>query len=156
MISYFNTPLTGRKVLLGFIAAYVVIIAVNMTLAVQAVNTFPGLEVKNSYVASQNFDADRNAQIALGWDVGATVADGELRLSIVDTEGNPVFAEITSAVFGRATSVRDDQTPAFDFDGALYRAPVTTAPGNWNLRLVVTAADGTVFRQRVVVLVDRG
>jgi nitrogen fixation protein FixH len=154
MNSYFTTPFTGRKVLLGFVGAFGVIISVNLVLAFQAVSTFPGLEVKNSYVASQNFDADKAAQLALGWDVGAAVQNGELQLTILDQNANPVFADITSAIFGRATSVRDDQVPAFVFDGSIYRAPVVTSAGNWNLRLSVTASDGTIFRQRVVVLVD--
>lgn len=44
--------LTGRHVLLMFVAGFGIIIAVNLTLAFSAVRTFPGLEVKNSYVAS--------------------------------------------------------------------------------------------------------
>ena len=69
-------PLTGRKVFLMFAAAFSVIIGVNLILAYKAVTTFPGLEVKNSYVASQSFDAERAAQLALGWDIGAEVTDG--------------------------------------------------------------------------------
>jgi nitrogen fixation protein FixH len=34
---------------------------VNLLMAYQAISTFPGLEVKNSYVASQKFD-ERNAR----------------------------------------------------------------------------------------------
>ena len=49
--------LTGRKVFFITAGAFAVIIGVNVTMAVLAVGTFPGLEVKNSYVASQSFDA---------------------------------------------------------------------------------------------------
>ena len=66
------TEIKGWHVALWFSMAFGVIIAVNLTLAFNAVRTFPGLEVKNSYVASQSFDADRAAQNALGWD-GAAV-----------------------------------------------------------------------------------
>ena len=62
-------PLTGRKVFLMFVAFFGLIIAVNVTMAVQAVKTFPGLEVANSYVASQTFDADRAAQERLAREV---------------------------------------------------------------------------------------
>ena len=51
--------LTGGHVLAMFVAMFGVIITVNMILAFSAVKTFPGLEVKNSYVASQSFDRDR-------------------------------------------------------------------------------------------------
>lgn len=143
--------LNGRHVLAGFVLAFGIIISVNVTLAVSAVQTFPGLEVKNSYVASQSFDVDRAAQEALGWDVSAQVERGELILRIIGPDG-PVAPSIEKAVFGRATSVRDDQTPEFRFDGVALRAPVTAGPGNWNLRLWARAEDGTLFRQRIVVV----
>lgn len=148
-------PITGRKVFFAMAGAFGIIISVNLLLAYSAIKTFPGLEVRNSYVASQNFDADRTAQLALGWDVSADVTNEELHLFITDADGRAVEVTDLQATFGRATSVRDDQTPDFVFTGAHYAAPVTTAPGNWNLRMTAVAADGTEFRQRVVVLVQR-
>lgn len=154
MTSLFRGPITGPKFFAIFASFFVVIIGVNLVLAVKAVTTFPGLEVSNSYVASQNFDADRAAQEALGWQIDVAVHQGELQLAITDAEGQPVRADALVATFGRATSVRDDQSPDFVFDGAVYRAPVTTSGGNWNLRFDATAENGAHFRQRVVVIVD--
>lgn len=154
MTNIFKGPITGPKFFAIISSFFIVIISVNIVLAVKAVQTFPGLEVKNSYVASQNFDTDRASQEALDWTVDATVRQGQLRLSITDADGTPVEVQAVSGTFGRATSVRDDQTPVFAFDGKVYQAPVETAPGNWNLRFEATAPDGTQFRQRVVVLVD--
>jgi nitrogen fixation protein FixH len=154
MMTLFRGPITGPKFAAIFASFFGVIIAVNLVLAFKAVSTFPGLETANSYVASQRFDTDRQAQEALGWDVGAVVHGGELQLSIKDADGNPVQAGSVTGTFGRATSVRDDQIPAFVFDGSLYRAQVKSDQGNWNLRLVAVAADGTEFRQRIVVIVD--
>ncbi|KAA9006081.1 FixH family protein [Histidinibacterium aquaticum] len=141
----------GQHVLAGFGLAFGVIIAVNMTLATQAVKTFPGLEVKNSYVASQHFDDDRAAQEALGWEVGAALEGDELVLSITDPDGTPVIPARIAGTFGRPTSVAEDQSPAFVFDGLVHRAKVEAGPGNWNLRLEAVAQDGTEFRQRLVV-----
>lgn len=146
-------PLTGRKVLLILLSAFGVILAANLTLAFSAVGTFPGVETKHPYVVSQNFDADRAAQLALGWDVRATVQGDELRLSIKDLYGNAVQPELTSATLGRATHVQDDQSPDFRWEGGAFLAPVDLAPGNWNLRLAALAADGTPFRQRIVIYV---
>lgn len=142
--------LTGWHVLAIFGGGFGIIIAVNLTLAYQAVATFPGLEAKNSYVASQKFNASRSAQEALGWDVRAYTEAGALVLDIAK-DGTPVAPKIVSATFGRATSVAQDQTPIFVFDGGVHRAPVQITPGNWNLRLEAEAADGTVFKQRIVV-----
>lgn len=142
--------MTGRKFLLIMIGAFSIIIAVNLTLAYQAVATFPGLEVKNSYVASQTFDADRKAQVALGWDVAAVVDAGQFRLSF-RKNGAPVEPTIVSAVLGRATNIASDQTPILVFDGNDFTAPIDLATGNWNLRLVAKAEDGTEFKQRIIV-----
>jgi nitrogen fixation protein FixH len=142
----------GWHVFAGFVAAFGLIIAVNVTLAISAVATFPGLETKNSYVASQNFDADRAAQNALNWSLDATVEGSMLRLAFRDKRG-PVRPEISQAILGRATHTGEDRIPVFKFDGDVFWATVTLAPGNWNLRLEARAEDGTLFRQRVVLKV---
>ncbi|MEQ6250011.1 FixH family protein [Sulfitobacter sp. HNIBRBA3233] len=142
----------GWHVFTVFALAFGTIIAVNLTLAVSAVRSFPGLEVRNSYVASQSFDADRAAQLSLGWDVSATLEGNELRLVILD-HGRPIAPVIESAVFGRATSVAADQAPQFGFDGTALRARVEAGRGNWNLRLKARAEDGTLFQQRLIVKV---
>lgn len=144
---------TGRHMFLITAGAFAVIIGVNLTLAFKAVQTFPGLEVKNSYVASQVFDENRIAQEALGWDVGAVIDGSDLVFSIRDADGNPVELASLESTFGRATSVKDDQTPEFEFVNGDYVAPVTVSRGNWNLRVKATAPDGTLFQQRIVIWV---
>ena len=91
--------ITGYHVLGMFGGAFTIIIGVNLVLATQAVRTFPGLEVKNSYVASQTFDADRSAQEALGWNVSAALDGDRLTLSITDGIG-PLVPTIHKAVLG--------------------------------------------------------
>ena len=59
------TELTGKHVLAITVSAFAVIIGVNVLLAVKAVSTFPGLEVDNSYVASQGFSDFGGYHIAL-------------------------------------------------------------------------------------------
>ena len=140
----------GRHVAAIFVTAFSIIISVNVTLAVNAVRTFPGLEVKNSYVASQSFDEERAAQEALNWDVAAQLDGSDLVLTILE-DGEAIAPEILAATFGRATTTAHDQTPAFMFDGTALRAPVEVGKGNWNLRLHARAADGTQFKQRIIV-----
>ena len=141
---------TGRHAAMVFVGAFAVIIGVNLVLAFSAVKTFPGLEVKNSYVASQEFDERRHAQEALGWDVQASATGGLVILTIRDEAGRAVEVEELTAVLGRATHVKDDLTPAFSFDGQAYVAPVELADGNWNIRMKAVAPDGTEFQQRVI------
>lgn len=146
-------PLTGGKVLAIALAAFGVVIAVNVTLAVSAVRTFPGLEVKNSYVASQTFDATKSAQEALGWTVEAEWQEGVLSLAITDASGASVEAQKLDALVGWATSTRDDVRPDFSYDGTAYRTPLILEPGNWNIRLKAVAEDGTLFQQRIVLYI---
>ena len=144
---------TGRHAAIVFVSAFGVIILVNIALAVSAVRTFPGLEVKNSYVASQQFDDRKAAQEALGWDVSARSADGQVILSITDANGAPVQVDSLKAVLGRATHVKEDLRPDFVFDGRAYVAPAELGDGNWNIRMTAKAPDGTEFSQRVVLRV---
>ena len=146
--------LTGRHVAAIFVAGFGVIIAVNLALAYSAVKTFPGLEVANSYVASQQFDDRRAAQEALGWQVKASARDGEVWLSITDGAGAPVEVAALEATLGRATHVQDDMVPEFVFNGEAYVADVPLGAGNWNIRMVARAADGTEFSQRVILHVQ--
>ncbi len=146
-----SKEITGRHVFAMVAGSFAVIIGVNLFMAYKAVATFPGLETKNSYVASQSFDADRTAQVALGWEVSGRVTGGLLVLTIKDGDGNPVQVSSLTTTLGRATHVGEDINPVFEFDGTAYISPVELAPGNWNLRMVAVAADGTNFRQRVIV-----
>lgn len=141
---------TGRHMLMVFCGAFGVIISVNLVLAYSAVKTFPGLEVKNSYVASQEFDLRRDAQQSLGWSVYASAQENQVTLEISDAEGNPVEVAKLSAILGRATHVKDDQKPEFKFNGTAYVAPADLGPGNWNIRMVARAKNGVEFTQRVI------
>lgn len=145
-----EAKLTGWHVLLIFGGGFGVIIAVNLLLAYSAIRTFPGLEVSNSYVASQEFNTRKAAQEGLGWHVAADHENGVLVLAITDARGRAVEAARLEATVGRATHVAEDQTPDFTFDGRAYVAPVRLADGNWNIRMKAWAADGTLFEQRVV------
>ena len=142
-------PFTGRKVFAVFAGAFGVIIGVNLLMAYLAIGTFPGMDVKNSYVASQTFDDDRDAQLALGWAVKVSYQDGELRVDVAGDAGQSADVAKLNAIVGRPTHVRDDQTPKFQQHGGVFTAPITLAPGKWNLRLKATALDGTAFKQRL-------
>ena len=141
--------ITGRHVFIGTAAAFGVIIAVNVTMAVQAVGTFPGLEVKNSYVPSQSFDTRRAAQEALGWDISAVIENGALNLAITDQAGAPVRPVRLSAVLGRPTIARDDREVTFAPSSGHLLAPVDLAPGAWVLKLEAESAEGVAFSKRI-------
>lgn len=145
-------PLTGRAVLGLFVAGFGIIIAVNIALAVSAVRTFPGLEVANSYVASQDFDVRRAAQARLGWRVSASYVPGRLTLMLTDREGSRLRPADIALRLGRPTEQADDLTAVLDAD---LGADVALAPGRWRLDVTATAPDGTRFQKILLIRVPK-
>lgn len=143
--------MTGRKVFLITAGFFGVIITVNLVMATQAVTTFPGLEVKNSYVASQSFDDERTAQVALGWQLATdySPAAKELRLTFTDAEGLPAPLSDLQVLIGRTTEAREDSRPEFRHDAGAYVTPIALGQGKWMLHVEARAEDGTLFRKRV-------
>jgi nitrogen fixation protein FixH len=145
------TELTGRHVAAMFVGGFSIIIAVNLLLATKAVSTFPGLEVPNSYVASQSFDVRRNAQNALGWTSDITYDDGVLVVQMRDRDGNAAPIRNLTAHIGRPTEARDDIALDLDASG---RVAVDLARGMWRLDLEGTADDGTLYQRAIPLKVD--
>ncbi len=145
--------LTGQHVLAITVGAFSVVIGVNMALAYFAVATFPGLEVRNSYVASQTFDAERTAQRALGWTLESAYAAGTLRLTFRDAAGLPAPVHDLSVLVGRTTEARDDARPVFVEHGGVFAAPISLQTGKWMMQVQAFAPDGTAFRQRIDLMV---
>jgi len=147
-------PLTGRKVLFIIVSFFGVIMSVNFYMAYRAISTFPGLESQHKYIAGKGFHDQRAAQIAMGWTVDVEFNAGELQVVILDKAGNPAGVAKMSATVGRLTHAREDQTPQFQQRGGKFLAPLTLAPGQWNLRMEATAYDSSPFRQRLEFYVD--
>ena len=146
---------TGRHAAAVFIGAFGLIFSVNFFMAYNAVSTFPGIETRNSYIASQTFDDRRAAQESLQWDVGARHADSILTLSITGPNGRPVQPGSMEVTVGRPTSTTDDRSPAFTFDGQAYVAEESLPYGNWDMWIEARALDGTPFTQRLQIVVER-
>lgn len=151
MTGFFRGPITGPKFFAIFASFFIVIIAVNIVMATSAIETFPGLVVKNSYVASQSFDRDRAAQEALGWSVDATVDGDHIEIAITNANGAAVEPATVAATFGRPTTTRDDQELELTFDGSVFRGPIDYEPGQWRLWITATADNGTEFKQELQV-----
>ena len=141
--------ITGRQVFAVSAGAFAVIIAVNVYMAYSAISTFPGVEVANSYVASQQFDDDRAAQEALGWRAEPSYDGKALALKISDRQGLPAPVQALRVTISRPTQKRDDVSPEMRYSGGLWVADLALAPGAWVVHLEADAPDGTVFRQRL-------
>jgi nitrogen fixation protein FixH len=134
--------LTGRKVLLIAVAAFGVIVAANLAMLFAATGTFPGLVVKNSYIASQGWDKKTDAQRALGWRAVTDYADGTLRVNMIGNTGDRVAGLSVVAVVGRPATTRGDVRLELTegLDG--YTAPLDLASGQWRVMITGTNSDG--------------
>ncbi|MCX7286869.1 MAG: FixH family protein [Rhodobacterales bacterium] len=146
--------LTGKHVLAITVGAFAVIIGVNLLLAFKAVSTFPGLEVENSYVASQGFNERKAAQEALGWTLDPVYRNGRLSLGFLDRTGLAVEVQELSVLVGRPTEETDDVWPTFTLVGGVYTADVALNRGKWIIKVTAKSADGVLFERRSEVFVQ--
>ena len=138
-------PLTGRTVLICLILFFGIIIGVNVTLAVFAIDSLPGTEVDSAYSASLAYESEIVAareQAARGWKVNAHVArsaDGraEVRVEARDRNGAPIQGLSFSSRLERPADRRGDRPVELaDAGTAQYRGDVAgLAPGLWDLVL---------------------
>jgi nitrogen fixation protein FixH len=129
---------TGRHAAAIFVAFFGVVAAVNLTMARLASSTFGGVVVRNSYVASQNFNRwldQANAEKALGWKATA-VREADNRLT-VSLSGVPEGAQVT-AIARHPLGREPDQALAFSPLGeGRFRSTATLPATRWQLRLQV-------------------
>jgi len=146
-------PLTGRKVLLIAVAAFAVVLAANLAMLLAATGTFPGLVVKNSYVASQGWNRKTAAQRALGWQASASYGDDTLRVTMTGPDGAPVRGLGVVAVVGRPASARDDVRLELTEGAEGYAAPLALAPGAWRIAISGTGDAGASFEAEAQIYV---
>ncbi|MBA4781894.1 MAG: FixH family protein [Rhizobiales bacterium] len=130
---------TGYHMLALMLCFFAVIIAVNITIAVLANTSWTGLVVKNSYVASQQYNgvlADARMQKAMGWRSELSYQAGAFHLTVTDRAGGPVpFHEVTLTI-GRPAFEKLDHTLTLQPDGnGAFVAREILAPGVWALMI---------------------
>lgn len=134
-----DRPFTGRHMALIMVCFFGVVIAVNLFMARLAGSSFSGVVVKNSYVASQNYNrwlAEARAEQKLGWQAQASrAADGRVVISL---SGVPAGAQVSADAWhplGRAP----DHVLHFAPAGDGFRSREAIPAGRWRLRLEVKA-----------------
>jgi len=133
---------TGRHMAAVFVGGFAVVIAVNLFMATNAIGSFHGTVVDNSYVASQKYNgwlAKAEASKALGWQaVPERRADGRV---VIETLMVPEGATLT-ATAERPLGARKATVLAFAPAGAgRWVSDKALAPGRWRLRMAIRAGD---------------
>lgn len=142
-------PFTGRHMAAILIAGFGVVIAVNLVMARFAVTTFGGVVVKNSYVASQQFNgwlAEAERSRAMGWEPRVTrLSDQRIAVDFGPAASPKELKGIARHPLGRQADV----TLAFAASGAgRFTSDELLPEGRWTLRLEGHAG-GEVWRDEV-------
>lgn len=106
----------GRHVLIAMITFFGVIFSVNAVFITTALNTFPGEEVRRSYMQGLAYNeviAARRAQAELGWSATVNALDGRVLVAVEDAEGQPVMGLRLNGVLRRPTTDGYDRPLAF-------------------------------------------
>ncbi len=151
----------GKHVLLMLLAFFGIVIAVNVTFVIVALDTWTGLTSQKSYQEGLTYNAairDAEAQRARGWQVeiafkrdqtppGIITMSVSARLS--DNAGKALMPASITLAFRHPINENYDQlvTLSETSDGNYVGQATLPAAGNWDTRLTAHMADGTPFRQ---------
>lgn len=135
MIEQTSGRFTGRHMLMIMLAFFGTIVSVNMTMVYFATHSWTGLVVKNSYVASQEFNTTTaNLEKAAAGVHSAIVYNaGKLTVSLNDSMGKPVSASNVKLKLGRPSHDGEDRIIALTAvaDGT-FAVDHILAKGQWS------------------------
>ena len=145
--------LTGWHVLWIMMGFFGVMFVVNGIFLYHAITSFPGEDVKRSYLQGLDYNhtlEEKAAQDRLGWSAAAGLHDGHLVFNLVDADGRPLSAHLVTADLRRGASNADDLVLTLEPLGSgEYVADVSDLPqGRWDAKFMVYDATGEdiVFR----------
>lgn len=142
----------GRYIPWLFVAGFAVVIAANVTMMTFAIDSFSGLETRDSFRRGVGYNdvlAVQDRQNALGWQVDLEFvsageagdgARGRLLLSLADAEGQPLSGATVEARFVRPTHAGVDfDLPLPGIADGRYGAEVAVPlKGVWDVRLTIS------------------
>ena len=151
---------TGKHMLLVMVGFFGVIIAVNLTLAYLASGSWTGLVVKNSYVASQQFNDQLESaenQRALGLSSDFSYHSGAISFVLKNKDGEKMAVTDLVAEIGRpAFEQLDQKLPFIPAGDNRYTLSVDLEPGIWMIRITgkTRLANEIAYRRDVRLFVD--
>lgn len=157
-------PLTGRRVLAGFIFFFGIVFAVNTLMVWRALSTFDGVEVEGAYQKGRAYNhllEQMETQKALGWKstIETELLAGEgyetlLHIRFETVDGAPLQGLAVEGEFWRpVTQGEDKKAMLTETAPGLYTAHFNlTHAGNWLVRIAAEGPKGETFveEQRVI------
>jgi nitrogen fixation protein FixH len=121
-----------------------VVIAVNVALAVFASQSWTGLVVRNTFVASQEYNSlldEARRQDALGWQERFAYRSGHITFSLADAGGRPLVGLRVRAALTRPVHEGEDrQVDLGEASRGAYVARLALAAGLWNVEVTAAGA----------------
>ena len=144
---------TGWHMLGIMVLFFGTIISVNLVMAWNAVRSWSGLVVQNTYVASQEFNgkvAEARAFAKSGIEGALTIENGRVVYRAVDAKGAPLSADAVTAVFKRPVDEREDFSLPLEKTGkGEFFAERAITPGQWVVDISTTSGGERIFHQTV-------
>lgn len=143
--------LRGWHVLASMLGFFAIIIAVNGAFIAAAIGSFPGEDVRRSYLQGLRYNdtlAERRAQAALGWRAtaafGAEPGSASVEVNLRDGAGVPIEGARIEGALERPTAATFDHQLHFTPAGAgRYVARIDALEaGRWRLRARAERSDG--------------
>lgn len=142
---------TGWHMLATMVAFFGVVISVNVFMAYNAVSTWSGLVVPNTYVASQQFNgkvAEARKRAAIGLDGTMTIDADVIRYSLVERDGSPAIADLVTINFRRPVGEAQDFSLTLESTGpGKFEARHDVGSGQWVVEALVTRNGETVLHE---------
>ncbi len=148
---------TGRHMLAIMLAFFGVIFGVNMLMATMATRSWTGLVVKNTYVASQEFNgklAASRAQAKLNWQVGLTYRDGQLIFDLNDDQSQPIEMQSVEIALTRPIGISQDRTLTLLAQGEKFTVREAIPSGVWNVVINADVEGYPEFIYRARLIID--
>lgn len=142
MKAFLRGPLTGWHVLGVFVAFFGVVIAVNVVMARDALSTFGGVVVDNSYVASQHYNRwldEAARERKLGWTARATRRkDGRVAIELTGVPAGAV--EVDANAWHPLGRMPDHELRFLAEPSGVWVSEQPLPEGRWRLRIEVKAS----------------
>lgn len=149
-----SVEVRGWHVLVMLLVFFGAVIAVNVGFAFVAVRSFPGEDVRRSYLQGLQYNqtlAERRAQAARGWRADADLAGSAqtafVEVRMADRDGRPLAALTLNGALQRPTDARLDRELVFEQIATGHFAARVNAlqPGRWRLRARAEGAAGAAL-----------
>jgi len=159
-----SREVTGRTVLVCFIAFFAVVFGVNAFMIRAAVSTFGGVETESSYKAGLAYSREAAAaedQAGRHWDVRAAVKPDHdtqrIEVNARDAGGRPLSGLTAVVRFNHPADRRADvAVETREVAPGRFAGTAAPAPGQWDLVIELMRGDSRVFLSKSRVIVRQG